>query len=277
MKKITVFVCTHKPVPNIPSDDVYTPILLHRVNSPYREEMKNVIGDDTGDNISSKGIHYSEGTAMYWIWKNYHESEYVGISQYRRQFVEKFTEDNIDSFFEDGTDVILPNDYFRSRTRLFTVLTYLQMEDFLILKGAIKKICPEYMDTFNSFLNDYIDHPFNMMVCRKELYDKYAEWAFSICFEMEKYVKYSSYSNGSRLLGYVLELLTPVYFLHNKCRIKKMAVNFDGHVIKMGRRDKLKMSLFHNIIWRHRKSGVYYPLDPSIIRGMKADGIDIEP
>lgn len=207
MQNLKIFVCSHKPVPNILHDDVYIPIHLERVNSPYKDEMKEYVGDDTGDNISGKGRYYSEGTAIYWIWKNVHDCKYVGLSQYRRQFDYHFTNDNIEGFFADGTDVIMSKKWFRSKGRFYTVLTYMQMEDFLILRGVMKKIYPNYLQTLHSFLKGRIDYPFNMVICKKELYNQYAEWVFTICNEMEKYVRYSSYSNSSRLFGYVIELL----------------------------------------------------------------------
>ena len=103
MHKLKIFVCSHRPVENIPHDDVYTPIHLERIhsNDKDKEAMAEYVGDDTGDHISEKGEHYSEGTAIYWIWKNYHDCEYVGLSQYRRQFATRFTNENIDSFFQD--------------------------------------------------------------------------------------------------------------------------------------------------------------------------------
>ncbi len=277
MNKLKIFVCSHRPVENIPHDNVYTPIHLERIHSSDKdkEAMAEYVGDDTGDHISEKGEHYSEGTAIYWIWKNYHDCEYVGLTQYRRQFATRFTNENIDSFFQDGTDVILPKRFFRPFTRLFTVLTYMQMEDFLILRAVMKKLFPEYLPTFHRFLRDYIDYPFNMVICKKTLYDQYAEWIFSICNEMEKYVRYSGYTNSSRLFGYAIELLTPVYFLHNKCKIKEKEVLVQNKPLKMYWLNRLFMIYRHYIVARFSKYEPIY-LDPSFVRGLKRDGIDLD-
>lgn len=168
MNKLKIFVCSHKPVDGIPHDEVYTPIHLERIHADDQDKlaMTDYVGDDTGDHISEKGPHYSEGTAIYWIWKNYHDCEYVGLTQYRRQFEQRFTNENIESFFQDGTDVILPKRFFRAHTRMFTVLTYMQMEDLLILRAVMKQLCPDYLPTLHRFLRDYIDYPFNMVICK---------------------------------------------------------------------------------------------------------------
>lgn len=198
MDKVKIFICSHKPVDNILHNNVYKPLHLERINSPYKNAMKEYEGDDTGENISEKGVYYSEGTGIYWIWKNVKDCEYVGLTQYRRQFNCEFTNENIDSYFNDGTDVILASPILRPRGRFFTVLTYMQIEDFLILRGVMKRLFPEYLATLNRYLRSYSDHPFNMVVCKKELYDKYAEWMFSICSEMEKYVRYSGYQKDRK-------------------------------------------------------------------------------
>ena len=50
---------------------------------------QNLIGDDTGDNISEKNRNYSELTGIYWAWKNLDKLDnpsYIGFMHYRRQF-----------------------------------------------------------------------------------------------------------------------------------------------------------------------------------------------
>lgn len=54
--KIVILVATHKP-DKVYQDDIYTPIHVGRAVSKYKEEMAEIIGDDTGDNISEK-IHF---------------------------------------------------------------------------------------------------------------------------------------------------------------------------------------------------------------------------
>ena len=270
MKKIRIFVCCHKPYDGY-SDEVYTPLHVGRAISTCTDEMKNMIGDDTGDNISEKNPYYSEATGIYWIWKNVHVVEYVGLIHYRRDFAIRFTEDNIDNFFKDGTEVIMMKNY-KLLHRWYTAFMYSQIEDLAILKGAIEKVCPDYMRTFDMFMNDYYDYPYNMVICKKELYDKYAKWMFDICFEMEKYVIPSGYSNSRRCFGYIAELLTPIYFLHNNHKIKNVKILREGVVAKTSFIIRFCAFILHNTVYRFEK-GKPYSIPDSVYRGLKSDGI----
>lgn len=272
MGKVRIFVCGHKPVAGIRHNEVYQPLHVGRAVSECQEEMADFIGDDTGDSISERSAHYSELTGTYWIWKNVHDCEYVGLVHYRRDFGVEFTNENIAGFFADGTDVVMAEPFARPRSRYIALLSYVQLEDFVILRSVMNKICPEYLPTLNSFLRDYLDHPFNMVVCRKELFDQYAEWLFSIMFEMEKYVRYSPYTNSSRVFGYVGELLTPVFFIHNRKKIKGMKVLMHGKRLQKSVIRRMAAHFLHQTVWRIRRND-FIGVDPSVYRGLVTDGI----
>lgn len=275
MKKLKIFVCCHKPYSGY-RDDVYTPIHVGRAISACKEEMGDMIGDDTGDNISEKNAAYSEATGIYWIWKNVHDCEYVGLHHYRRFFADRFTNENIDSYFADGTDVLLCRPYFCSRTyRFYYTLMTMSCEDLLILKAVIAGTCPEYLLSFEEAMNDYTCIPYNMVICRKTLYDDYAKWMFSVLFNAEKFVKESPYPNSKRLIGYFAEILTPLYFIHNGKRIKYQLFDNDGVLVPWSLKARVANFVFHRCVYpfiKHKKQWV----DPSIIRGLLQTGINLE-
>ena len=230
MKKIKIFVCCHKPcTPR--HDDVYTPFNHGRKISPYKGQMDDMIGDDVGDNISEKQPFLNEHVATYWIWKNVHDVEYVGLCHYRRYLDYNFTKDNTDQLFADGTDVIMNRKGFYPKTRWCGLIPFIQIEDFLLVWGAVKKIHPDYLPTLLQYLNGFYSYNYNLIVCRKDLFDRFAEWMFSIFDEVEKYYKPSGYSNSKRALAYIAEVLTAVYFIHNQCKIKEMPMVFEGKVV----------------------------------------------
>lgn len=276
MSKVKIFVACHKPYDFI-SDEVYTPIHVGRSISNCMDEMSEMIGDDTGDNISDKNPFYSEMTSLFWAWKNYHNSEYIGFCHYRRYFGEKITDDNIDSFFADGTDVILAGPMFRHYNRWNFFKTYVGSEDLAIMQMVVKKLYPDYYVTMTRYANDYIDYPLNMLLCRRELFDKYAEWIFSILFECEKHVKLSPYSRARRLYGYLAEFLMPVYFMHNGCKIKAMQFYRKDHDDRIGGinfRQRYVRHVLTKILY-FRYQTLPLDIDYSVEAGLKSDGIDI--
>ena len=87
MSNIKIFI-TYKDRHTVIESSILTPIQTGRAVAS--EVFKDMIGDDTGENISSRNDKYSELSAMYWVWKNYNKignPEYVGFMHYRRQFV----------------------------------------------------------------------------------------------------------------------------------------------------------------------------------------------
>jgi hypothetical protein len=79
---IKIFVAYHSEC-QILQNEIYIPIQVGRSNA---KSLLNMIGDDTGENISKKNQIYSEMTALYWIWKNFEDYDYIGLCHYRRFF-----------------------------------------------------------------------------------------------------------------------------------------------------------------------------------------------
>ncbi|WP_298497297.1 DUF4422 domain-containing protein, partial [uncultured Helicobacter sp.] len=95
---VKILVSYHKPSVLF-KDEVLTPIHLGRALSKeahkdgkvsdeeYEWLCENMIGDDTGENISHLNRYFNEMTGIYWAWKNYDKlgnPEYIGLCHYRR-------------------------------------------------------------------------------------------------------------------------------------------------------------------------------------------------
>lgn len=281
--KIKIFVASHKPG-KVRHDEVYTPIHVGRAISKCKEEMADMIGDDTGENISEKNSSYSEMTAHYWIWNNVQNAEYVGLCHYRRLFGVEITEDNIDQVMK-GCDVMMVLPAYQIDSVYSCFVKFIGGENMTILAQVIRKICPEYYDTLIKLGNDVKFYPFNMFICKKELHSQYAEWIFPILKECEKYIQPSPYSNANRVIGYIAEMITQLFFIHNHLRIKHVpyiAIEDDGKesLIKRSLGDAVRLkvqefllkTLYEGKLARDCK---YKFTNPAFLVGLKKDGIEI--
>ena len=181
--------------------------------------MAGMIGDDTGENISVKNASYCEMTAHYWIWKNVKDAEYVGLCHYRRYFGVDITDENIEPLMQDA-DVMLVEPSYHVDSVYSYFAKFVGAENMTILSMVMRKLFPDYFETLQSLCDGVWFYPFNMLLCRKALYDEYCEWMFAILEECERYVKVSPYTNGKRALAYMAEMLTGVYFIHRQLKIK---------------------------------------------------------
>ena len=70
-------------------------------------------------------------------------------------------------------------------------------------------------------------HMFNMFVMRRDLYNDYMQWMFSILFELEKRVDITGWDTyESRIYGFVSELLLDVWLEKNQIDYLESNVSF---------------------------------------------------
>ena len=200
-QRVRIFVAIHKPGFVI-KDEVHTPIHVGRAVSKFKSGMAEMMGDDTGENISEKNPSYCEMTAHYWIWKNMKDAEFVGLCHYRRYFGLDITQENICQLME-GYDVMMVESNYYVDSVFSYFAKFVGAENMVILAEVMKRMCPGYYNTMVKLCDGVKFHPFNMLVCRKPLYDQYCEWMFSVLQECEQYIKPSPYTNGRRALAYL--------------------------------------------------------------------------
>ncbi len=233
-KKIKILVAYHRPE-KLFKDDVLTPIHVGRalaLKSSQKDRnlswmLENMIGDDTGDNISDKNASYNEMTAIYWAWKNYNElgnPDYLGFMHYRRHFIYRQEEQSCvicnkveDSYLDDlnysretisslldDSDFICPKPFYRKTVYEHYKQNH-RIEDLDIVIDIINDKYPDYKNASNTYLNGYNAFFFNMFIFPKEIFFDYAEWIFGILSEFEKRTDIK----GKRL--FISERLTGIY------------------------------------------------------------------
>lgn len=223
MSKTKILVACHKQCKCL-SDEIYMPI---QVGKALSDLNLGIAGDDSGDNISKKNPFYCELTAQYWGWKNLH-TDYIGLCHYRRYFRIHFSQNIIDSIFSKY-DIVLPSPMYYSSSMCSKMERALTLEDVAIFIQVICNVAPDYEKATISYLKGNKDIAYNMFLCKKETFDKFCEWQFSILSECERYVKISPYSRLKRIFGYFAEYLLPIYCLKNNLKIKYLpVVDLDG-------------------------------------------------
>lgn len=261
MKNIKLLICYHKPA-TLFKDEILTPIHVGRANACKRfapEDknfqwlLENMIGDDTGENISEKNGSYNEMTSLYWAWKNYDKignPDYIGLMHYRRHFV--FREDgpivyNIEDFNQDTyldeinysiekvNEIVEGCDFVAHIGKVINVYNHYienhRQEDLDLAVKIMLEKHPEYETvTKEYFAGDYSNFC-NMFIFSKKIFFKYCEWIFDILEEFENRVDVSEkrFFISERLTGiFIADLMR-----RKELKYKVLPISFIDEPIKI--------------------------------------------
>lgn len=268
---LKIFVVYYKPAPLIKTE-IFEPIQAGRAiaNTPSRNGTfttqqidwlsQNMIGDNTGENISELNRYFAEITALYWIWKNT-SSPYVGMFQYRRflclntnthypmvnfpsirflhlginhlkTFSQQFLHD-----LELEKKYILPwfatHDILVSEPLKLNAYEHYKEEHIIsdldaaldIIKEKYPEMYPFAMQNIHSNTGVY---PSNLFITRREILNQYAEWLFSILLPLYNNIKDDVAIRDTEqklAFAYLSERLFTIYFRYqqqyNGLRIKE--------------------------------------------------------
>ena len=242
---IKLLVATHKDYP-MPKDTMYLPVHvgkdLSNLSLPWN-------GDNTGDHISSKNPNYCELTALYWAWKNL-EADIIGLAHYRRHFAlrkpglfckNKFPyllkTSEVEQLFKT-TSVILPKprNYF-IETNYSQFIHAHPAESLELTQKIISEKYPDYLSAYELVMKRTTAHRFNMLIMKKDIFDRYCSWLFDILFKLEQQLDISSYDvYNQRIYGFISERLLDVFIEANHIDYKELPVIFmeQEHWIKKG-------------------------------------------
>lgn len=234
-------------------NNIITPVYCGAV---YKKDKwnKDIIGDNTGDNISELRINFNELTVQYWAWKNV-EADYYGLCHYRRYFAlqnendghineqnqiylpfftkniaEKYAlcdEEKLKNLCQEY-DLIIPKPADVNTIKAFgkqqnNVLELWQAHTgYFFDKGCIElmlKTIKEIKPQYYQFAVDYIKQDkhrgYNCYLMRKELFFELCNFQFSVLFDMYKSIKDTDeLKQYPRTFGYIGEILYGIY-LHS--------------------------------------------------------------
>lgn len=235
MRRAAVYVMAHKPFAP-PPDPLYVP--LHVGRAVYMAEHGNDAsplfsyqGDDSGRSISAKNGYYSELTGLYWVWKNV-RTPYVGVCHYRRYLLHEsgglFTEAQIMETLQ-RYDVITTKELqlnfpYEKGFAAHHKPVYLQT-----VGAVLAERYPEYRADWERLVRGTHTYFGNMLIARKETYDAYLAWLFSILEEVERRVPVEEEdSYHRRIFGFLSEFLQYVWIRHNQLRVCECMVGMFG-------------------------------------------------
>ncbi len=173
------------------------------------------ITDDTGDNISSMNKDFSECTALYWIWKNDKESDYVGLFHYARYI--DITGDELLQLDKAGIDIVLTVPMMAGKpVKDFFCPEYVSVKDWELMEQAIVSHYPEYEETLDRYSTAFCYPGANLSIMRKEIFDEYAGFAFTVAMDIAGYYEKNGIVRNDRYAGYIMENLLAIFAMHNK-------------------------------------------------------------
>ena len=223
-----IYIATHKKF-NVPNLNGYCAL---QVGAEGKEKY-GYLRDNIGNHISGKNANYCELTGLYWIWKNTDDS-YKGLVHYRRYFGRNNLSNKISDICSyeyllnclKSVDIVLPYvEYFKQNAKEEILLHCCTEEIFDKLRQIIETKYPDYIETYDRYFNENKASLFNMLFCKREIFDAYCEWLFSILFVLEKQVdlaKLNTYQQ--RLYGFLSERLLNVWVNKNKLVVKHLPV-----------------------------------------------------
>ncbi len=227
--KAKIYVVTHRDY-KVFNDKTYIPI---SVGNYQNDEF---ISEKSGDNIATLNNKINECTAIYWIWKNVN-LDYVGITHYRRYFYNnelQCRENRLDSFMaknllKDSDMLVYQAVVPRGETVEEELRGDLSQEAYeyglRTFREALTKYQPEYISDFYEVLSAKECCYCNMMVAKKEIYDRYCEWLFSFLIPVAEQADVSGFDeHNARVIGFFAERMLSVWLHHNQLKVKSLPV-----------------------------------------------------
>ena len=263
MTDISIYVSYHKNTTRL-SSTILKPIHVGRAlaSEEVKNSLKDLTGDDIGDNISKKNLSYCELTAQYWAWKNDNLSDFIGFLHYRRHL--DFNLNHLDCKPDQWGCInqdYISKDYLYSKglydsnitniVHKFDLITVkpwdvtnagskdnydhyhtsdkkLHIEDYEEALKILNEKFPQYSKSATEYNRSKLGYYTNIFVMKKELFHEYCDYLFGILFELEKKLDISKYdTQEKRVFGYISEWLFGIFLTYKKTQgsIKILELN----------------------------------------------------
>ena len=217
------YVVTHREY-DIPQDDMYRILCVGK----YRQDGE--LCEQDGENITRYNERINELTGLYWIWKNT-DSEYVGLSHYRRYFDEdghRISKAKVQELLRDH-DIIL-SDPFQLKWTVRNNIVGIEGLDwdakaYKAFLDAIRKNQPDYEDAFVSAFDDVQFHVCNLFITSRKIMNEFCEWLFSFILEAADNIDVGNCDYyHRRIAGYYGEVMWNVWLRKQKYKVAHVPI-----------------------------------------------------
>lgn len=212
-----------------------------------KRDNVDMLGDDTGENISERRGIFNELTVMYWAWKNV-KADYYGLCHYRRYFsfgelkkqnvytnidcdyltkenIEKFrltdadhitkTVENYDVILTTPFDVTKAPEKSKNLFEQFDLSSVMHRKDLETALDLMKSMHPDYYEDAREYFEGTRFYPCLMFIMKKRLFFEFCDWLFPFLFALEKHLDNEHYSQEElRGLAHIGERLLGVFVAH---------------------------------------------------------------
>ncbi len=227
-------------------NDLFEPVQVDNFNKPITGISSF---ENTGDNISHKGILYAGHATMYWIWKNHKNYDYIGFSDYRR-FLDfgqngfrnidikgkideevnqnfKINKNYIMNILENYDVITTPIDLInQSLYQNFIDINSTPVIDYAI--EYIKNFQPNYYESAMEIIYGNEARWYHVFIATNEIFDKYCNFVFPVCDYIESKMDMGQFKGRlSRILGFLCEGLWMI-FVHKLAK-ENFRIFYAGH------------------------------------------------
>ena len=196
-----------------------------QVGAATTEERVCELTDNAGMNISALNSDFSECTALYYMWKNIQDVDYVGLFHYARYI--DITEVELGKLDQAGVDIVVTTPMLvDAPIKDFFCPRYIPRQDWELMERFLIKHYPEYERTLQEYNKTFCYPGANLSIMRKKIFDEYAEFAFTVMKEIVEYYRKEDVVREDRYAGYLMENLTAMFVMHNKENYKIAYTDF---------------------------------------------------
>lgn len=174
------------------------------INRPYNTEIFYVNEKHEKENIDFLNPWYCELTGLYYLNKHYKDN-IMGLDQYRRAFNLNETQiiDKLNNF-----DIITHSTNIEPYSRIWYLnkgFGYGSLQkEIAEIYAVIKYLYPDIINSYIDALRSKQSCQHNMFICKKEIFDLYCNFVFSI---LNTYIEiYNIKDKPLRFIGHIFEL-----------------------------------------------------------------------